>query len=244
MILQSTTSGDYIPHPEGIHPAVCVDVIDLGLRKSEFQGQVTMKNKLRLVFESEQKMPDGRNFTISKNFTASLHPKARLADFLGKWRGRPVVPGETIDFDKLPGACCTLVISHQSGLEGNKYASIDAISKPTKSLKASGYYDPAAARQRIAEWNAKQARSGQANWQQPQQQNTGRFNQQGQPMQTQAAPPVYYNQSGQPTQGASGPVIAPASAPFAAAPVAAAPAKASPPNQTNNPPVEEDDVPF
>lgn len=228
MILQSTTSGDYIPHPEGIHPAVCVDVIDLGLRKSEFQGQISMKNKLRIVFESEAKMPDGRNFTISKNFTASLDPRARLTDFLGKWRGRPVVPGETIDFDKLPGACCTLVISHQTGLEGNKYASIDAISKPTKSLKASGCYDPAAARQRIAEWNAKQARSGQATFQQPQQ----------------AAPPVYYNQSGQPTRGASGPVIAPASAPFAAAPVAAAPAKASPPNQTNNPPVEEDDVPF
>ena len=30
MILQCKDSGDFKPHPEGIHPAVCVDVIDLG----------------------------------------------------------------------------------------------------------------------------------------------------------------------------------------------------------------------
>ena len=43
---------------------------------------------------------------------------------------------------------------------GRTYASIDAVSKPTKRLVASGSYDPALARQRIAEWKAKEA--GQA----------------------------------------------------------------------------------
>jgi hypothetical protein len=134
-----------------------VDVIDLGLVEVEFQGQRKMVNKLRLVFESEQRLDDGRNCTISKNFTASLHPKAKLAEFLGKWRGRPVVPGETIDLAKLIGACCTIVVSHQQNLAGQNYAAIDAISKPTKRLTASGHYDPTATRQRIEDWKAREA---------------------------------------------------------------------------------------
>lgn len=161
MVLQSNTGSDYKPHPEGIHPAVCVDVIDMGLVETEFQGQFRMTPKVKLVFESEQKLEDGRNATISKNFTASLHPKAKLAEFLGKWRGRPVIPGETIDLGKLLGASCTLVISHQQNMVGRTYAAIDAVSKPTKKLVPSGFYDPAAARQRLEEWKqAKPARTG------------------------------------------------------------------------------------
>jgi hypothetical protein len=156
MVLTSTDGGDFKPHPEGIYAGICNDVIDLGLEEMEFQGQRRMVNRVRLSFETEQRMEDGKPFIITKNFTASLHPKARLAEFIGKWRGRPVLPGESIDLSKLIGACCTLVISHQQTLVGKTYASIDAISKPTKKLALSGAYDAAAVRQRIAEWKAKQ----------------------------------------------------------------------------------------
>jgi hypothetical protein len=160
LLLESKAGGDFKPHVEGIHPAVCVDVIDLGLVESEFQGQRRMVNKVRLFFETEQRNEEGKNCVISKTFTASLHAKAKLAEFLGKWRGRPVVPGESIDLAKLIGANCTLVISHQQNLMGRTYASIDAISKPTKRVAPSGQYDPVLARQRIAEWKAREA--GQA----------------------------------------------------------------------------------
>ena len=157
LILQCKDGGDYKPHPEGIHPAVCVDVMDLGLEEKEFQGQKRMVNMIKVVFESEQKTEAGKNCSVSKKFTASLHPKSNLAEFLGKWRGRPVLPGETIDLSKLLGASCTLVVSHQLNRTGKKYASIDAVSKPTKKLVPSGHYDAASARQRFAEWKAKQA---------------------------------------------------------------------------------------
>ena len=157
LVLESKAGGDFKPHVEGIHPAVCVDVIDLGVVETEFQGQRRLVNKVRLVFETEQRNEDGRNCTLTKTFTASLHPKAKLAAFLGKWRGRPVVPGETIDLAKLIGVSCTLVISHQQNLVGRTYASIDAVSKPTKNLAPSGHYDPALARQRIADAKAKEA---------------------------------------------------------------------------------------
>lgn len=149
MILQCKETSK--PHPEGIHPAVCVDVVDLGLVEVEFQGQRKMVNKMKVVFETEARWEDGKNCTVSKNFTASLHPKAKLFEFLGKWRGRPVVPGETIDLSKLMGACCTLVISHQQNAVGRTYGSIDAISKPTRKVAPSGQYDPAEMRRRISE---------------------------------------------------------------------------------------------
>ncbi len=161
MILQSKPSADFKPHPEGIFPAVCVDLIDLGPVETEFQGDKRLVNKLRLVFETEERTEEGKPCTISRTFTASLHPKARLAEFIGKWRGRPVVPGETIDLGKLIGACCTLVISHQQNMVGRTYACIDAVSKPTKKLTPSGQYDPAETRRRIAEWQAKERQNAE-----------------------------------------------------------------------------------
>ena len=130
--------------------------------ETEFQGQRRLVNKVRVVFETEQRNGGGQELHITKTFTASLHPKAKLSEFLGKWRGRPVVPGESIDLAKLIGANCTLVISHQQNMVGRTYASIDAVSKPTKRLVASGSYDPALARQRIAEWKARRRTCSQA----------------------------------------------------------------------------------
>lgn len=39
LVLESKAGGDFKPHVEGIHPAVCVDVIDLGLVETVFQGE-------------------------------------------------------------------------------------------------------------------------------------------------------------------------------------------------------------
>ena len=157
LVLQCNDSGNFIKHPPGIWQGVCVDVIDLGLIWTEFQGQRKLVRKLKLVFETEHIGEDGKRGIVTKNFTASLHPKAKLAGFVGQWRGRPVAPGENVDLKKLLGACCTLVLSHQQSLSGRTYVSIDAVSKATKKVTPSGTYDPAAMRQRIAEWAAKDA---------------------------------------------------------------------------------------
>jgi hypothetical protein len=156
MVLQCKDSGDFKPHPEGIHPAVCVDVMDLGLVETDFQGVKKMVNKVKITFESEAKTDDGKPCSVFRSFSASLHPKSNLAAFISKWRGRPVAPGESVDLQKMIGASCTLVISHQKNLVGKTYASIDAVSKPTRKVTPSGTYDPAAARQRYADWKAKQ----------------------------------------------------------------------------------------
>jgi hypothetical protein len=158
LTLQCNPGGDFMPHPEGIHPAVLVDVVDLGMVETEYQGQRRLTRKVKLVFETEQRGDDGKCLTASKNFTASLHPKAKLSEFLGKWRGSPLAPGEVLTLPNLIGKSATLVISHQASLStGRIYASIDAVSKPMKKLAASGTYDPTETRRRYAEWKAKQA---------------------------------------------------------------------------------------
>lgn len=154
MVLECKDGGNFEPHPEGIHPAVCVGCMDLGLVEEDYQGERSVKQKLKLTFESEATTKDGKRCTVSKKFTTSLHPKAKLTGFLGKWRGRPVVPGEQIDLRKLIGACCTLVISRQQSMAGRTYASIDAVSKPTRKVAPSGQYDPVAAQQRYNDWQA------------------------------------------------------------------------------------------
>jgi len=153
MKITNSSTSTFAPCPEGIHSAVCVDVIDLGVKETQYGP----KRKLRIVFEISERMENGKPYSVSRSFTASLHPKATLSNFLSKWRGRAISEGEEIDFDKLITANATLVVSHMVGDTGKTFACIDAVSKPTKKLAPSGSYDPAAARQRIAEYAAKDA---------------------------------------------------------------------------------------
>ena len=162
LVLQCTDNSNFRPHPPGIYQGVCLDVIDIGLVWTEFQGKRKLVRKLKLVFETEHVGEDGKRGIVTKNFTASLYPNAKLTGFLGQWRGRQIVPGDNVDLKKLPGACCTLVLSHQQSLAGRTYVSIDAVSKASRQVTPSGAYDPVAMRQRIAEWAAKDAAAGQA----------------------------------------------------------------------------------
>ena len=144
LVLQCNDNSNFKPHPPGIYQGVCIDVIDLGLVWTEFQGKRKLVRKLKLVFETDYVGEDGKRGIVTKKFTASLYPNAKLTGFLGQWRGRQIVPGDNVDLKKLPGACCTLVLSHQQSMAGRTYVSIDAVSKATKKVVPSGTYDAAA----------------------------------------------------------------------------------------------------
>lgn len=151
MILTASNETQFTPHPEGIFPAVCCDLVDLGMQTDTMNGRTSTRHKIQLVFETEELAQDGKRMTVFKTFTASLHEKSTLGQFVAKWRGRPIAIGESIDLSKLVGANCTLVISHATSAKGRTYATIDAVSKPTKKLQVSADYNPAETRKRIAE---------------------------------------------------------------------------------------------
>ena len=139
MSLFVSGKSDFTPAPEGMHPAVCVDVVDLGLKDTPF-GK---KAKIRIVWELACKMDDGKPFLAQKQYTASLHEKANLHQDLKGWRGRPFTAEEIMKFDveAVLLAPCQVVIQHQER-DGTVYGNVIAIlrAEAGKQLKASGNY--------------------------------------------------------------------------------------------------------
>lgn len=129
----------FTPPPEGVWPAVCVDVVDLGTVESPWGA----KPKCRIVWEISEKMRDGRPFVATKQYTISLHEKANLHKDLKAWRGKSFTVEEMQGFDveKVIGAPCQLVITHEEK-DGLVYGNVTAILRAQKNgvLAASGKY--------------------------------------------------------------------------------------------------------
>jgi hypothetical protein len=126
MILsESQSNTEFTPAPQGQYQAVCVDVIDYGIQETSFGP----KPKMGIVFQIEgTRMANGNRFTVYARFTASLHEKAKLRQFLEMWMGRPFSSGElqSFDVDSFIGTNAYVQIIHnESG--GKTYANIQSI---------------------------------------------------------------------------------------------------------------------
>jgi len=114
-------SGDAPRYPSvsiGVHKARCVKIIDLGTQKSEFDGNVTWKRQVLIIFETPEELnSEGQPLTISKFYTLSLHEKANLGNDLTSWRGRAFSEAEKQSFDisKLLGVTCLLNVMDKNG---------------------------------------------------------------------------------------------------------------------------------
>lgn len=73
------------PAPKGLHNAVCVDFVNLGLVTQTFEGNTTTKPMFRLVWQIDKLMESGRRFSVSKRYTASLHERATFRKDLEEW---------------------------------------------------------------------------------------------------------------------------------------------------------------
>ncbi len=125
------TAGDgkvFTPAPAGLHQAVCVDVVDLGLLKVTFAGETKQKHMVRVIWQIEETGDDGHRLTASKRYTLSLHEKATLRKDLENWRGCPFNPDELRGFDleKLLAANCQINVQHNTR-NGETYANVVGI---------------------------------------------------------------------------------------------------------------------
>jgi hypothetical protein len=117
--------GDFTPAPPGLHQAVCVDVVDLGMQ----DGPYGRKRKLKIVWQLKSKNEKGDRFQVRGTYTQSLHEKARLRHDLETWRGRPF-KGEEIkafDVERLIGANCQIQVVHRVSAQGRTYGNAQAI---------------------------------------------------------------------------------------------------------------------
>jgi hypothetical protein len=130
---------DFVPCPEGLHMACLVDVID----KGDIEGKWGTRHKIVLVWETSQKMENGKPFLARKMYTLSLDPKATLHKDLASWRGRPFTTEEMKGFDieRVIGASCRILIKHTER-DGVVWANVDSILKTENNqrLAPSGQY--------------------------------------------------------------------------------------------------------
>jgi hypothetical protein len=113
-----TKSSSFKELDPGLYSARCIRVIDLGTQKNEYQGNVKWQRQVLVVWEVPSQLHEGTPMTISKFYTLSLFEKAKLAQDLTSWRGKPFTETEKQGFDisKLLGVGCTLnVIQNERG---------------------------------------------------------------------------------------------------------------------------------
>lgn len=120
--------------PEGLHHAVCCDVVDLGMVESPPWGK---KHKARLLWQIEEINPDtGKRFEIRADYGLSLSEKSRLRPTLEAWRGRKFTEDELEGFDLeiLVGVNCQVQVIHNLTAKGKTYANVQAVVPAPKGI--------------------------------------------------------------------------------------------------------------
>ncbi len=115
---------EYETAPQGLHNAVCVDVVDLGIVDTPFGPA----DQIKIAWQLEEESKKGYRFVVSKRFTPSKSPKSNLRKMLEAWRLRPFTKEEMNEFDieKLIGVNCQITIGHKI-TDDATYANILAV---------------------------------------------------------------------------------------------------------------------
>jgi len=136
-------SRDYEKLAAGTHLARCFAVIDLGIHQTQYKNDAPkMKRQIYLKFEvpnerikwvyndEEREGP----MTVGTTLTFSMHERAKLRDWVEKWRGAKFSEIEAYEFDcfKLLGQPCTLTVVHS---DDGKWANIDGITGVSKGVE-------------------------------------------------------------------------------------------------------------
>jgi len=138
-------SSNFEKAPQGNHIATCYLVVDMGEQDSTFQGVTSKKNKIRVSWELHgPQMEDGRPFSVSKTYTASLNEKAALRKDLEGWRGRAFTQEELAGFDVFNelGHSCMVNVIHNTADNGNVYVNVMTVASLPTGMKAPPLVNP------------------------------------------------------------------------------------------------------
>jgi len=132
-IIAKANKKEFTPAPEGLHQAVCVDVIDLGLVDGKWGPKPLVEIRWQI---NEINDEIDRRFLVTKRYTLSLSEKANLYKDLVAWRGRKFTQEELEGFDleRLIGANCQLQISHNIADDNRVWANIQAVVRVGKDM--------------------------------------------------------------------------------------------------------------
>jgi hypothetical protein len=129
-IYVGTKQSEFEVPDEGLYPAVCCDVVDMGLVDWGYGPQP----KIRIIWQLEELTSKGKRFQVSAPFTPSLHIKSKLRPLLESWRGKKFSKEEEKKFniEALLGANCQVSLVHNIKDGGEKYCNVQAVVPPAK----------------------------------------------------------------------------------------------------------------
>lgn len=137
---------NYEAIPVGMQQAVCAMVCDIGTHQGEYQGKVTSRHQVVVIWELDEKKTEGQfagePFQMSKFYTLSLGEKANLRKDLESWRGKPFTSEELQGFDleNLVGVNCFLNVIEDK--DKQRIAAIAPLPKNMPKIKATLLKEP------------------------------------------------------------------------------------------------------
>jgi hypothetical protein len=144
-LIVSKPKDEFEQVPAGTFYARCYGLVDLGTQETSYKGEIKYKRQVLIMWElldEEAGMrQDGKPFTISKTYTATLHEQGKLLPDLNAWRGKPFTHEELLGFDlrNILGAYCQLQVQHETNaVSGKTYANVTAL-MPLKGQKPEGF---------------------------------------------------------------------------------------------------------
>tara|TARA_R110002020_G_scaffold207869_1_gene413449 strand:+ start:799 stop:1317 length:519 start_codon:yes stop_codon:yes gene_type:complete len=159
MIIQESGNGGGELPPKKPQNAVCVGVIDVGeaygiapgpdgrrMVPSNNPAHPDPKQKVRFVFESEEKMDDGRPFRLTTQFNVSLSDQGYLKPFLDGWGVELVKTDNGIDLEaSCVGKCAMVNVTHDKDRTDPErvWPNISTAMPSTSELSPSGEFDKA-----------------------------------------------------------------------------------------------------
>jgi hypothetical protein len=121
--------GNFKPIPAGMHTAVCVGLIDLGLQAGN-NPKFAPAIKLALIFRTPDQLTDsGEPMSITAKLTCSMHKKANLRKIVENWFGKSFPDEETaenFDLKHLLGRAALINVKHDTKND-KTYANIAAV---------------------------------------------------------------------------------------------------------------------
>lgn len=142
VVAKNEGGASFTPHPAGQFVARCVDVVDLGEKVEQYEGNPPkLAHKVALVFRTNETVPDAPETVIDlvKEFTLSMYETANLRKFLAAWRGKDFTDDEVEEgapLHKLCGVAALLNVEHKKSGQNRVYANINAIQQCPKVMLA------------------------------------------------------------------------------------------------------------
>lgn len=130
--------------PEGTHVARCYGFLHLGHVPNTYPGAENPTiNKIRLTWElPEEKVSfaegeEPKPYSISAEYTLSMHEKSNLRKIVQSWLGKQFTEAEAVNFDaeSLVGQACFITVAHMTK-EDKTFAYVENVTRLPARMEA------------------------------------------------------------------------------------------------------------